>query len=113
MALSACFAVAGYATAYREFGVYLGLATFKEEVHGDQQIPRRPPEAMGIVNGSREDRLILSVLGRPAGSSRPAGPEVGRNSDPDEIEVRVGPDTRFFDRQTSDQAHTQTTNYVP
>ena len=67
LALSACFAVAGYATAYREFGVYLGLATFKEEVHGDEQIPRRPPEAMGIVTGSREDRLD------PLGDQSPGG----------------------------------------
>jgi hypothetical protein len=113
LALSACFAVVGYATAYREFGVYLGLATFKEEVHGDQQIPRRPPEAMGIVTGSREDRLVLSVLSRPAGSSPGSTAGVGRSADPDEIEVRVAPGTRFYDRQTSDQVHTQTTNYVP
>ena len=113
VALSACFAAAGYATAYREFGVYLGLATFKEEVRGDQQIPGRAPEAVGIVNGSRADRLILSVISRSPGSGPPPAAGAGRTGDADEIEVRVGPGTRFYDRQTSDQAHTQATNYVP
>jgi glycopeptide antibiotics resistance protein len=112
LALSVCFGVAGYAVAYREFGVYLGLATFREEVHGDSQIPRRPADAFGIVTGSRGDRLLLSVIGRPAGKRPPGAGGTPTGPDRDDIEVRVGASTRFFDRQSSDKGHTQVTDYV-
>ncbi len=112
VALSACFGIAGYAVAYREFGVYLGLATFREEVHGDSQIPRRPADAFGLVTGSRGDRLLLSVIGRPAGKRPPAAGGTATGMDQDDIEVRVGASTRFFDRQSSDKGHTQVTDYV-
>jgi glycopeptide antibiotics resistance protein len=113
LALSVCFGVAGYAVAYREFGVYLGLATFREEVHGDSQIPRRPADAFGIVTGSRGDRLLLSVIGRPAGTRPPAAGGTPTGPDRNDIEVRVGASTRFFDRQSSDKGHTQVTSYLP
>ena len=100
LALSACFGIAGYAVAYREFGVYLGLADLQEEVHGDSQIPRRPADAFGLVTGSRGDRLLLAVIGRPAGKRPPAAGGTATAMDQDDIEVRVGASTRFFDRQS-------------
>ena len=112
LALSVCFGAAGYAVAYREFGVYLGLATFREEVRGDSQIPRRPADAFGIVTGSRGDRLLLSVIGRPAARRPPTAPGTATAMGQDDIEVRVGPSTRFFDRRSSDKGHTQVTDYV-
>jgi len=112
LSLSVCFGVAGYAVAYREFGVYLGLATFREEVRGDSQIPRRPADAFGIVTGSRGDRLLLAVIGRPAGKRPSAAAGTATGMDQDDIEVRVGASTRFFDRRSSDKGHTQVTDYV-
>ena len=112
LALSVCFGAAGYAVAYREFGVYLGLATFREEVRGDSQIPRRPADAFGIVTGSRGDRLLLSVIGRPAARRPPPAGGTPIGPDRDDIEVRVGASTRFFDRRSSDKGHTQVTDYV-
>ena len=99
LALSLCFAVAGYTVAYREFGIYLGLATLREEVHGGENIPARPADLTGVVTGSGAGSFTLR---RFAGGEEAA-----------EVDVLLGPETQCFDRQVSLQGHTQVINYVP
>ena len=111
LALSACFAVAGYVTAYREFGMYLGLATLREEVQGDQQIPRRTADAMGTVDGVRDNFLILTDVVRPRATDTKGG--AGAPVELAEVVVQVTAETRFYDRQVSLKGHTQTTRYLP
>ena len=112
LALSGCFAVAGYVTAYREFGMYLGLATLREEVQGDRQIPRRAADAMGTVDGVRDNSLILADAVRPRGATDAKG-GTGTPAEPAEVVVQVTAQTRFYDRQVSLEGHTETTRYVP
>jgi len=99
LALSLCFAVAGYTVAYREFGIYLGLATPREEVHGGENIPARPADLMGEVTGSGAGSFTLRRFG--------GGEEAAI------VDVLLGPDTQCFDRQVSLQGHTQVIKYVP
>ena len=58
LVLSLCFAVGGYAVAYREFGLYLGPATIKDEVRGGEQIPGRPAARV------TDERVFAEVAGK-------------------------------------------------
>ena len=98
LALSLCFAVAGYAVAYREFGIYLGLATPREEVHGAEKIPQRSADVTGIVTGSGAGSFTLRRFNSEEGMA--------------EFDVLLEPDTRCFDRQVSLRGHTQVINYL-
>jgi glycopeptide antibiotics resistance protein len=112
LALSFCFAVAGYVVAYREFGIYLGLATLLEEVHGGEQIPSRSPDAVGTVSEARGSLLILASLSMPSiAKTISADRSAGQGKAPGEIEVQAGPDTRFFDVQAMLQGHKMVTRY--
>lgn len=114
LAASVVFAGAGYATAYREFGLYLGLAKLREDVQGAQRIPDRAPEAIGTIRGTRDGALVLDGLARRAGATDtsgavpPAAPAAPRG-----IAVRVSPETRFYDRHDSLDGHTQRIRYTP
>lgn len=98
LVLSVCFAIAGYTVAYRGFGLYLGLATLREEVQGGESIPTRPADGFGTVTGRGERSLMLTRVAQFEGT--PA------------VDVHFGPDTRFYDRQESLDGHTRTTRYV-
>jgi glycopeptide antibiotics resistance protein len=114
LALSFCFALAGYAVAYREFGLYLGLATLREEVQGGEQIPSRAPDAVGTVSEARGSLLILAGVSRPSiAKTLSADGSAGPGKAPGEIEVQVGPETRFFIVQAMLQGHKMVTRYEP
>lgn len=100
LALSLCFAVAGYTVAYKEFGIFLGLATPREEVHGGENIPARPADLRGRVTESGAGSFTLRRF-------------AGEEGEAEVVDVLLGPDTQCFDRQVSLKGHTQVIRYVP
>ncbi|MBN2414511.1 VanZ family protein [bacterium] len=98
LVLSLCFAAAGYTVAFREFGLYLGLARPREEIHGGEHIPSRRPDISGTVTGLNEKSFVLNRFTDGAGA---AG-----------IDVLPGPDTQWYNRQVSLRGHTQVIRYV-